>query len=136
MIEGVLKQEMAGSAIERSRCDAGLPLFKKTLDSNSVIMDKSDKIEILQLNITRKCNLQCNHCHVRSGPDRTENMGDEILNKCIELAHCSSVGTIDITGGSPEMHPRIEFLIKEVSKTKKRLLVRSNLAILDRKSVV
>ncbi len=130
MGEGSCKQDTVKCVIDRAQFNAGEMHFKQTLESNSVIIDKSDKIEILQLNITRKCNLNCNHCHVRSGPDRTENMSDEVLEKCIELAHCSSVGTIDITGGSPEMHPGIEFLIKELSKTKKRLLVRSNLAIL------
>jgi radical SAM/Cys-rich protein len=130
MSGGSGKQENIESLINRAQFNAGHINFKQTLDSNSVIMDKSDKIEVLQLNITRKCNLKCTHCHVRSGPDRTENMSDEVLNKCIKLAHSPSVGTIDITGGSPEMHPRIEYLIKELSKTKKRLLVRSNLAIL------
>ncbi|MFO7811104.1 MAG: arsenosugar biosynthesis radical SAM protein ArsS [Candidatus Delongbacteria bacterium] len=130
MSGGLFNQDAVQLLIDRSQLNADHLHFKKTLESNSVIMDKSDKIEILQLNITRKCNLRCNHCHVRSGPDRTENMEDEVLDKCIKLAHSPSVGTIDITGGSPEMHPRIEFLIKEVSKTKKRLLVRSNLAIL------
>jgi sulfatase maturation enzyme AslB (radical SAM superfamily) len=119
MSEGSCKLEAVESVIDRAQFNSGHIHFKKTLESNSVTMDKSDKIEILQLNITRKCNLKCNHCHVRSGPDRTENMEDEVLDKCIELAHSPSVGTIDITGGSPEMHPRIEFLIKEVSKTKK-----------------
>lgn len=127
---GSSKQDAVQVLIDRVQFNAGHIHFKRTLESNSVIMDKSGKIEILQLNITRKCNLRCTHCHVRSGPDRTENMGDEILDKCIELANSPSVGTIDITGGSPEMHPRIEFLIKEISKTNKRLLVRSNLAIL------
>lgn len=130
MSGGYCKQDTVEGVIDRTQFNTGEPVFKQTLKSFSVTMDKSDKIEILQLNITRKCNLKCTHCHVSSGPDRTENMEDEVLNKCIELAQCSPVGTIDITGGAPEMHPRIEYLIKELSKTKKRLLVRSNLVIL------
>jgi radical SAM/Cys-rich protein len=107
-----------------------IPDFEKTLESNSMSLNYSDKIEVLQLNITRKCNLKCKHCHVKSSPVREEFMSDDVIEKCIELAGCESVNTIDITGGAPEMHPRIEFLIEQLSKTKKRLLVRSNLVIL------
>ena len=91
---------------------------------------KANGINTLQMNITRKCNLSCKHCHVGAGPQRTEIMSEEILSQCVKAATHPSIATIDITGGAPEMHPDIEGLIKEMTALDKHVLVRSNLVIL------
>jgi radical SAM/Cys-rich protein len=87
-------------------------------------------IEILQMNITRRCNLTCKHCHVQAGPHRTEMMSREIMRHCIEAAGRKEITTIDITGGAPEMHPELEWLIGELAGLNKRLIVRSNLVVM------
>ena len=91
---------------------------------------KAGKPGILQLNIIRKCNLFCKHCHVEASPNREEMMSKEILKKALELAKEDSITAIDITGGSPEMNPHLEWFLNEASKLKKRIIVRSNLVIL------
>ncbi|MHC4929622.1 MAG: arsenosugar biosynthesis radical SAM (seleno)protein ArsS [Planctomycetota bacterium] len=91
---------------------------------------KAAGIDTLQMNITRQCNLACKHCHVKAGPDHNEKMSKEILSCCIKAAEHPSVTTLDITGGAPEMHPDIEWLIGEMAALGKRLFVRSNLVIL------
>jgi radical SAM/Cys-rich protein len=91
---------------------------------------KATGIDILQMNITRRCNMACKHCHVKAGPKRTEMMSQEILSQCVKATEHPSITTIDITGGAPEMHPDIEWLIREMAALGKRLLVRSNLVIL------
>jgi radical SAM/Cys-rich protein len=91
---------------------------------------KAISINTLQMNITRKCNLACKHCHVQAGPQCTEEMSRDILTQCIKAAEHPSINTIDITGGSPEMHPSIEWLISKMSELGKRVLIRSNLVIL------
>ena len=60
---------------------------------------KAAGIDTLQMNITRKCNLSCKHCHVNAGPQRTEMMSRDILNQCIKASEHPSINTIDITGG-------------------------------------
>ena len=60
-----------------------------TLDETSHFLDKlkesshfplkSRKIEILQLNVGRVCNLKCKHCHVEAGPERKETMPRHIF---------------------------------------------------------
>ncbi len=90
----------------------------------------ADTIDILQINVGKKCNLACKHCHVEAGPDRTELMSREILEKCLEVASSYPLSTIDITGGSPEMNPHLEWFIPEAARLNRRLLVRSNLVIL------
>jgi radical SAM/Cys-rich protein len=85
---------------------------------------------VLQVNVSRKCNLACLHCHVNAGPARTEIMAREVLDDCLRIARDSSeITTIDITGGSPETNPNLAWFIAEVSKTGKKIIVRSNLVI-------
>lgn len=91
---------------------------------------KADSIGILQLNITRQCNLACRHCHVEAGPGQSLHMSDAVLEKCLEVAGHPAIHTLDITGGAPELHPRFQELIQRLHPLHKRLLVRSNLVIL------
>ncbi len=90
----------------------------------------AEKIEILQLNVGRRCNLACKHCHVEAGPDRKELMDRPVFEKCLEILARYSIDTIDITGGAPEMNPHLQWFIESAAKLKRRLIVRSNLSIL------
>jgi radical SAM/Cys-rich protein len=90
-----------------------------------------EKIEILQLNIIKKCNLQCKHCHVEAGPERIEKMSHEILNQCLRTLTLFEIDTVDITGGAPELHSDLPWFISEASKITKRVIIRSNLVILN-----
>jgi len=87
-------------------------------------------VDILQINVGRRCNLSCRHCHVEAGPDRNELMRRETFEKCLSVLKSNSIGTIDITGGSPEMNPEFEWFLKQAHPLGRRLMVRSNLVIL------
>ncbi|MRR15966.1 MAG: radical SAM/Cys-rich domain protein [Deltaproteobacteria bacterium] len=87
-------------------------------------------IDVLQINMGKICNLSCRHCHVHAGPERTEMMSRQVLAKCLEVLRSSSITTIDITGGAPEMNPHLAWFIEEAALLKRRLLVRSNLTLL------
>ena len=91
---------------------------------------RAQSINVLQINITRRCNLCCRHCHVEGSADRTEELSRENMEACLRAAARPEITTLDITGGAPEMHPHFEWFLKEASETRKRLLVRSNGAIL------
>ena len=43
------------------------------------------KLRTLQLNIGLRCNLACHHCHVESGPKRTEAMDERGIDRILEL---------------------------------------------------
>src|SRR5262245_24274465 len=58
--------------------------------------------EVLQINIGKRCNQTCRHCHVDAGPDRDEVMSRETMERCVEALARSSIPTVDITGGAPE----------------------------------
>lgn len=104
--------------------------FNSRLKSNGVFPLKSKTLEILQINLGYMCNQVCEHCHVDAGPDRKEIMDKETLEKCLEIIDQTSVHTVDLTGGAPEMNPNFEWFLKELSKRQVQPIVRSNLTIL------
>ena len=91
---------------------------------------KSNKIEILQLNLGYLCNQKCNHCHVNAGPERREVMSKEIMQHCLNALDNSDVNVVDLTGGAPEMNPNFQWFVKELSSRNVEIIVRSNLTIL------
>ena len=109
---------------------AGYISFKERIERSSKTHLTAVKINILQINVGKRCNLSCRHCHVDAGPERTEMMSRGILNACLEIARQKEISTIDITGGSPEMNPYFEWFLCEAGKLGKRIIVRSNLVIL------
>jgi radical SAM/Cys-rich protein len=108
----------------------GIIPFRNRLRDVGIDQLTAFNIDILQMNITRRCNLTCKHCHVEAGPERTEAMSREILEKCLMVAKQHNISTIDITGGAPEMHPDLQWILEEVKPLGKRVIVRSNLIIL------
>ena len=91
----------------------------------------ADGIKILQINITRQCNLSCSHCHVKAGPDRKERMDRENLELCLLAADIHHIPILDITGGAPELHPDLPWLLEQATRIGCRTIVRSNLVILQ-----
>ncbi len=87
-------------------------------------------IEIFQINLGKKCNQTCRHCHVDAGPDRTEVMPREVLDQCLAVLANSDIPTVDITGGAPELHPDFCDLVEQVSAMGKGVKDRCNLTIL------
>ena len=65
----------------------------------------ADKMEVMQINVGRLCNLACKHCHVEAGPGRTEIMDRKVMEACLAVCREQKIPTIDITGGAPEMNP-------------------------------
>jgi radical SAM/Cys-rich protein len=87
-------------------------------------------VETLQVNITKLCNQACRHCHVDASPARTEMMSGEGIEKCLEiLARHPEIGTLDITGGAPELHPQFAHFVERATRLEKRVIVRHNLTV-------
>jgi len=87
-------------------------------------------IDVLQLNLGRKCNQTCAHCHVDAGPDRTEDMSREVADRCLEVLARTDIPTVDITGGAPEMAARFEHLVRGARALGRHVIDRCNLSIL------
>jgi radical SAM/Cys-rich protein len=87
-------------------------------------------ISVLQINLGRKCNLACTHCHVEAGPKRTEELSAELCEQLIQLIQrFPQVQTVDLTGGAPEMNYGFRPLVQTARQTGKDVIVRSNLTI-------
>lgn len=83
----------------------------------------------MQVNITKKCNLACKHCHMDSNPNRTEDMNEETAKVLLKVFKEQGYEVLDLTGGSPEMSQVFKLLIDEGSKIAKKVIVRSNLTL-------
>jgi len=105
-------------AFARAVRDASLPLLRGA------------RLDTVQVNIGLTCNLACHHCHVVSGPKRTEQMTRETLEHVLRLAEEAAASTIDITGGAPEMNAHFRWLVAEARARGLRVMVRTNLTIL------
>lgn len=89
------------------------------------------KTHTLQINVGLLCNQACRHCHLSAGPERKENMGPGIIDEVISYARRSRFAVIDITGGATELNPDIRRLIVEMSPLAPRIMLRSNLSVLN-----
>ncbi len=88
------------------------------------------QITVLQVNLGRKCNLACTHCHVEAGPKRTEELSPEICDQLLEvIRRFPQIETVDLTGGAPEMNYGFRPLVETARKLGKEVIVRSNLTI-------
>lgn len=88
------------------------------------------KITALQINLGKRCNLACSHCHVEAGPNRTEELTPEICQQLLEVIHrFPQIKTVDLTGGAPEMNYGFRSLAEAARATGKEVIVRSNLTI-------
>ena len=88
------------------------------------------KIQVLQINLGKRCNLACTHCHVEAGPKRTEELSPEICEQLIQLIHqFPEIKTVDLTGGAPEMNYGFKPIVEASRSTDKAVIVRSNLTI-------
>ena len=95
-------------------------------------------LEIFQINVGKLCNMTCRHCHVDSGPDRTEeNMDRAAVDACLAAidriqAHPrgGTLHTVDLTGGAPELNPHFEDLVDACVARGLHVIDRCNLTIL------
>ena len=104
--------------------------FKSTLCEHDITL-KRDALKILQVNIGKRCNQACHHCHVEAGPKRTENMALVTIERLLALLkNATHIHTVDITGGAPELNPHFRYFVRELRKMGKAIIDRCNLTVL------
>ncbi len=90
-----------------------------------------DRLDTLQLNLGYLCNLSCIHCHVNAGPGRTELMDRETMALALQVAARHGIGTLDVTGGSPEMNPHFRWLVQQARAAGLHVMDRLNPTIME-----
>jgi radical SAM/Cys-rich protein len=111
--------------------ETGIPFSEKLAESGLFPLHPT-QTEILQINLGKMCNQVCKHCHVDAGPDRKEIMTRETMMECLEVITKHDIGTIDLTGGAPEMNPNFRWFVEEIRRIKPqaKIIVRCNLTII------
>jgi len=88
------------------------------------------RLETLQVNVGYRCNQSCLHCHVNAGPNRTEEMGADLVDLVLEVLRARKPQTLDITGGAPELNPHFRRLAAGARALGLQVIDRCNLTIL------
>jgi radical SAM/Cys-rich protein len=122
---------LADAATQRATLDS-LPLargFGEALARAGQGTLRAAGISILQINVGKRCNQACRHCHVDAGPDRTEVMTPDVIEACLRFLDASDIPTIDITGGAPELHPSFRDIVRRARQMGRHVMDRCNLTI-------
>jgi radical SAM/Cys-rich protein len=108
-----------------------LPVSRFGLRVGAAVGDlRAEGPSTLQVNVGKRCNQACRHCHVDASPTRTEVMPDDVLEACLDaLARTPELDTLDITGGAPELHPRFRELVARGRALGRKVMVRHNLTV-------
>ncbi len=87
-------------------------------------------LQVLQINVGKLCNQTCHHCHVDAGPDRREVMTRETMQQCLDVLARTTIPTLDITGGAPELNPHFRWLVEQAADLGRHVIDRCNLTVL------
>jgi radical SAM/Cys-rich protein len=101
------------------------------LDAIAFPAVRRGRLDTLQINVGYRCNQSCFHCHVNAGPNRTEEMSDEVADTVLEFLARRGVGRLDITGGAPELNPHFRRLVTGARGLGVTVMDRCNLTILE-----
>jgi len=91
---------------------------------------KRAALEVLQVNLGYLCNQSCLHCHVNAGPKRTELMDQATVDALFEFIDASTVTTLDLTGGAPELNPLFRSVVTSARARGVQVIDRCNLTVL------
>jgi radical SAM/Cys-rich protein len=92
---------------------------------------RRQRLDTLQVNLGYRCNQSCLHCHVAASPQRTEMMGADTVALVLQVLRARRIGTLDLTGGAPELNLHFRQLVHEARALGVRVIDRCNLTILS-----
>ena len=122
---------------QRTLLQAALPndlAFERQLRDRSaqgLAAPRRGPLRVLQLNLGKLCNMRCSHCHVDAGPHQGHTqMGDGVLEQCLEALERLQPAVLDLTGGAPELHPRFRDLVRRARSLGIAVIDRCNLTVL------
>ena len=125
------RSPLADAATQRSILEA-LPLprtFAEAAAAAGHAPLRATGVSVLQINVGKRCNQACHHCHVDAGPDRTEVMAAEVVEACLRFLAASDIPVVDITGGAPELHPQFRHIVSCARAMGRHVIDRCNLTI-------
>jgi radical SAM/Cys-rich protein len=107
------------------------PDFAAALGAHGLGGLRRAPLTTLQVNVGKRCNQACHHCHVDAGPKRKEVMADVVAERIVTLLERHpSIAVLDITGGAPELAPCFRDLVSHARRLGRRVIDRCNLTVL------
>lgn len=105
--------------------------FEGSLDAHGCGQLTRASVRTLQVNMGKRCNMACHHCHVNAGPKRAEVMSERVARRVIELLESNTgIEVVDLTGGAPELNPNFRWLVRAGRHLGRRVIDRCNLTVL------
>src|SRR3954465_13127168 len=104
--------------------------FEQKLSAHQLSLHRS-RLQTLQINVGRKCNQACRHCHVDAGPWRTEMMNEETALRVAAWVRQYQPEIVDLTGGAPELSEFFKFFVEAARAAGCHVIDRNNLTIIE-----
>lgn len=103
--------------------------FQQNLAEHAIPLSRG-AFQTLQINVGRKCNQTCAHCHVDAGPQRTEMMNAATAQRVGAWIGEHRPAIVDITGGAPELSEHFRYFVETARAVGAQVIDRNNLTIL------
>ena len=104
--------------------------FEEKLSAHDLSLQRG-ALQTLQINVGRKCNQTCTHCHVDAAPWRTEMMPAHVAQRVGEWIQEHRPATVDITGGAPELSEHFRYFVETAREAGCHVIDRNNLTIIE-----
>jgi radical SAM protein with 4Fe4S-binding SPASM domain len=101
---------------------------------------ESDQLQIIAINLTRRCNLACAHCYLDAEaltkPSDQELTTDEVKNLLDEIAANQEQSMVVLTGGEPLVRKDLEAISEHGAQLGLMIVIGSNAALLTERRVI
>jgi radical SAM/Cys-rich protein len=104
--------------------------FQQALSRHGLALRRA-ALHTLQVNVGRKCNQTCRHCHVDAAPWRTEMMEATTARRVADWIRAHRPAVVDLTGGAPELSGHFRFLVETARACGCHVIDRNNLTIIE-----
>lgn len=104
--------------------------FQKLLTRHGLKLRRAG-LQTLQINVGRKCNQACRHCHVDAAPWRTEMMDQITARRIGAWIQAFRPAVVDLTGGAPEISEYFRYLVQTARGAGSQVIDRNNLTIIE-----
>ncbi len=105
-------------------------VFEQKLAAHGLSLRRA-ALQTLQINVGRKCNQACRHCHVDAAPWRTEMISAEVACKIGGWIERHRPAVVDITGGAPEISEFFRYFVEVSRAAGAHVIDRNNLTIIE-----
>ena len=104
--------------------------FDQKLAEHQLTLHRA-RLQTLQVNVGRKCNQACRHCHVDAAPWRTEMIDEPTAQRIGAWIKQHQPEIVDITGGAPELSEFFCYFVETARACGAHVIDRNNLTIIE-----